>query len=47
MTIVIFGGKVGGLQAEEQHPNREAQHHGSILLWGCFAAGGTGALGMR
>ena len=28
--------KGGSLQAEEHHPNREA--------WGCFAAGGTGAL---
>ena len=30
MTIVMFGGKRGDLQAEEQHPNREAlgwQHH--------------------
>ena len=30
MTIVMFGGKRGGLQAEEHHPNREArgwQHH--------------------
>ncbi|CDQ65846.1 unnamed protein product [Oncorhynchus mykiss] len=33
----------GGLQAEEQHPNCEARG-GSIMLWGCFAAGGTGAL---
>ena len=30
MTIVMFGGKGGGLQAEEHHPKREArgwQHH--------------------
>jgi hypothetical protein len=30
MNIVVFGGKRGGLQAEEHHPNREAQgwqHH--------------------
>ena len=30
MTIVMFGEKGGGLQAEEHHPNREArgwQHH--------------------
>ena len=30
MTIVMFGGKGGGLQADEHHPNREArgwQHH--------------------
>jgi transposase len=31
------------LQAEEHHPNREALG-GSIMLWGCFAARGTGAL---
>ena len=35
--------KKRGLQAEEYHPNREAQGC-SIMLWGCFAAGGTGAL---
>jgi hypothetical protein len=35
--------KVGGLQAEEHHPNREARgwHHHVV---GCFAAGGTDAL---
>jgi hypothetical protein len=30
MTIIMFGGKGGGLQAEEHHPNCEArgwQHH--------------------
>ena len=30
MTIVMFGGKGGGLQAEEHHPNHEVrgwQHH--------------------
>ena len=30
MTIVMLGGKGGGLQVEEHHPNREAQgwqHH--------------------
>ncbi|CDQ61593.1 unnamed protein product [Oncorhynchus mykiss] len=43
MTIVMFGGKRGGLQAKEHHPNREARG-GSIMLWWCFAAGGTGAL---
>ena len=32
-----------GLQAKEHHPNREARG-GSIMLWGCFAEGGTGAL---
>ena len=30
-----------GLQAEEYHPKHVG---GSIMLWGCFAAGGTGAL---
>ena len=43
MTIFMFGGKGGCLQAEELHPNREVrgwQHH----VVGCFAAGGTGAL---
>ena len=34
----MFGGKGGGLQAEEQHPNREArgwQHHvvGVLFFW--------------
>ena len=37
MTIILFGGKGGGLQAKEHHPNREAwgrQHHvvGGALL---------------
>ena len=32
-----------GLQAKEHHLNREARC-GSIMLWGCFAAVGTGAL---
>ena len=36
--------KGGGFEAEEHHPNREARGVGSIMLWGCFAAGGTGAL---
>ena len=40
--ILLFGvsleKKEGGLQAEEHHPKN------SITLWGCFAAGGTGAL---
>ena len=39
----MFGGKGGSLQAEEHHPNREARG-GSIMLCGCIAAGGTGAL---
>ena len=43
MTIVMFGGKRGKLASGEHHPNREARG-GSIMLWRCFAAGGTGAL---
>ena len=35
--------KGGGLQAKTHHPNREV-HCGSIMLCGCIAAGGTGAL---
>jgi hypothetical protein len=35
--------KGGGLQAKEYHPNHEALA-GSIMLWGCFVAGGTGEL---
>ena len=38
----MFGGK-RGRQAKEHHPNRE-HGGGSIRLWGCFAAGGTGPL---
>ena len=34
--------KGGSLQAKEHHPNCEAWG-GSIMLWRCFAAGGTGA----
>ena len=43
MTIVMFEGKRGGLQAEEHHPNCESRgwHHHVV---GRFAAGGTGAL---
>ena len=43
MATVMFGGQRGGLQAKEQYPNRE-ERGDSIMLWGCFAAGGTGAL---
>ena len=35
--------KEGGLQAEEQHPNREARRWQQHVV-GCFSAGGTGAL---
>ena len=41
MTIVMLEENGGGLKAEEHHPNREARG-GSIMLWGCFVAGGTG-----
>ncbi|KAI4889547.1 hypothetical protein NFI96_033116 [Prochilodus magdalenae] len=46
MTIVTFGGKRGKLaNLKEHHPNCEKHlGGGSIMLWGCFAAGGTGAL---
>jgi hypothetical protein len=41
MTIVMFGGKWGMLASR-----RTTVKHGggSIMLWGCLAAGGTGAL---
>ena len=42
-AIVTLGGKRGILQAEEHHPNRKLGG-GSIMMWGCFAAGWTGAL---
>ena len=39
----MFGGEGGGLQVEEHQPN--VKHGGgSIMLWGCCAAGGTGVL---
>ena len=41
MTIVMFGGKGGGLQAEEHHPNRESQgwqHHEDGKLCGYIEA---------
>ncbi|CDQ83537.1 unnamed protein product [Oncorhynchus mykiss] len=39
--IILFGEMSSGLQAEEHHPTHESQ---GWQLWGCFAAGGTGAL---
>ena len=41
-NVIMFGRKRVRL-AKEHHPNHEAQC-GSIMLWGCFAAGGNGAL---
>ena len=40
MTIILFGGKRGGI-ASRRTPS---QPWSSNMLWGCFAAGGTGAL---
>ena len=41
MTIVMFGGKRGMLASRRtpSHP-----WDGGVMLWGFFAAGGTGAL---
>jgi hypothetical protein len=39
----MFGVKRGRLASQRTRPNREALG-GSIMLWGCFAAGGTAAL---
>ena len=40
----MFGGK-GGRLASRRTPSKTVKHRGgSIMLWGCFAAGGTGAL---
>ena len=43
MTIVMFGGKKGkACKLKNTIPT--AKHRGgSIMLWGCFAAEGTGA----
>ena len=41
MTIVTFGGKRG--KPENTFPTVK-YGGGSIMLWGCFAEGGTGAL---
>ena len=43
MIIVMFGGK-GGMLASRRTPFQLKHGGGSIMLWGCFAAGGTGAL---
>ena len=39
MTIVLFGGKGGGLQGEEHHPNHEAwgwQHVVGLFCYRCY-----------
>ena len=43
MTIVMFEGKRGRLKPKNTIQTMK-QSGGSIMLWGCFAAGGTGAL---
>jgi hypothetical protein len=43
MTIIIFGGKKGEACKKNTTPTVK-RGGGSIMLWGCFAAGGTGAL---
>ena len=42
-SVLYLEEKGGGLQAKEHQPNSEALG-GSIMLWGCFAAGRTGTL---
>ena len=44
MTIVMFGGKKGDAYKLKYTIPTVKHGGGSIMLWGCFAVGGTGAL---
>ena len=44
MTIIMFGGKGGRLASPKITILTVKHGGGSIMLWGCFAAGGTGVL---
>jgi hypothetical protein len=44
MTIFMFRGKRGRLASRRTPSQPRGMGVGSIMLWGCFAAGGTGAL---